>query len=493
MTRRAWLYIVSVILAGAALAGFAIVQPFTAAADHLLLAALLIIAATLSQLFKSRFKSRVQSERGASAYSPMLVFLFAGIFLLPPPLYVLLVTVPLLVEWLRERLRRSVSLSAWYIQPFNISTFLLAGLATQGLSTALQLALPASSLTGVLLAMCLATVYLVINHYLVGQVLVLAREVTWPETGVWRLDNLLADFFMLLYGSIVPSLWTSNPWLLLPALSPLYLIQRALAVPQLRRSEEDLRRAKTELEAAVDQRTRELRRAYQKLQAVSQQLVRVQEEERTHLARELHDQIGQALTVVRLNLQTLQRLPEAAAVAPWLERSIHEIERTMAQVRDLSRALRPSVLDDLGLGAALRSFIDQQAETAGFVPEVIITPSDLRASPTVETACFRVVQEAVTNVMRHAQAQHVRIELQQCGRDLELSIRDDGIGFDPQTVSDRVDHDGHLGLMGIQERILLVGGVVEIRSALGHGTEIHARVPIEPERDGHLPMAQAIE
>ena len=270
--------------------------------DSLALVAFLITGATLAQLLKKRFKSRAQSERGATAYSPMLIFLFAGIYVLPSSLYVLLVVVPHLIEWARERLRRSVSLANWYIQPFNISTFLIAGLVTQWAVGQLSLNGPEISIGGMLDATALALVYLALNHYLIGQVLVLAREVTWPETGVWRADNLMADLCMLLYGTVLFGVWNLNAWLVVPALTPLYFIQRALVVPQLRQQEAALQQAKHDLELRVDERTRELSSAYERLQAISQQLVQAQEDECTHLARELHDQIGQALTVVKSNL-----------------------------------------------------------------------------------------------------------------------------------------------------------------------------------------------
>jgi hypothetical protein len=237
MSRRAWCYIVTVIAVGAALAVLACARqsasasPLTWRGDSLALVAFLVIGATLAQLLKKRFKSRVQSERGATAYSPMLIFLFAGIFLLPSSLYVLLVLVPHLVEWARERLRRSVSLANWYIQPFNISVFLIAGLVTQWTSRQLGLNGPEISIGGMLNATVLALVYLAFNHYLIGQVLVVAREVTWPETGVWRADNLMADLFMLLYGTVLLGVWNLNVWLVVPALAPPYLIHRARAMP----------------------------------------------------------------------------------------------------------------------------------------------------------------------------------------------------------------------------------------------------------------------
>jgi signal transduction histidine kinase len=481
VSRRAWLYIWLNLIVGAVLAGLALSQPIPSA-EAWPAFGVLTIGATLAQLSKALFRSQVRSSRGTVVYTPSFVFMFAGILMLPPALFALLVIIPRVIDWARERLRRSANLPNWYIQPFNIATLLTTGLVVQWLY--LQLAPYFADGVEFILLVLLASLYTALNHYLIGQVLVLARQVAWRETGVWRVDTLLADFFMLLYGSIIPSLWNTNPWLIVPAVSPLYLIQRALAVPQIRQDEQELQRAKAELELRVAERTQELQQAYQTLQAVSQQLMQAQEAERTKIARELHDQIGQALTVVKINLQTVQHSLNMTQPIPRIEESIRSVERAMELVRDLSRDLRPTVLDDLGLGPALRSYIDRQAEVSGLVPEVIVNPSDLRAPPDVETACFRVVQEAVTNIMRHAQARRVCVELKKCDSELELVVRDDGVGFDSQRVQELIDREGRLGLLGIQERIALVGGQVTIRSAPGHGTEITAQVPLARSGNG---------
>ena len=490
MSRRAWVYIGLNLVVGAVLAGLAVSQPIPSP-EAWPAFVVLTICATLTQLTKALFKSQAQSKRGTMVYTPSFIFMFAGILLLPPSLFALLVIIPRLIDWARERLRRSANLPNWYIQPFNIATLLTVGLVIQWLY--LQLAPYFAGGLEFILMVGLASAYTVLNHYLIGQAVVLARQVTWRDTGVWRSDTLLADFFMLLYGSIVPSLWNTNPWLLVPALAPLYLIQRALAVPQLKQDEQELQRAKEDLEARVTERTRELQHAYQTLQAVSQQLMRTQEEERTKIARELHDQIGQALTVIKINLQTVQHSPEAPTITQRLEESIRNVERAMGLVRDLSRELRPTVLDDLGLGAALRSYLDRQAEVSGLIPDVIIDPADLRAAPDVETACFRVVQEAVTNVMRHARATRVCVELRQCDSELKLVIRDNGIGFDSRRVQESIDREGRLGLLGIQERIALVGGQVTVRSEPGQGTEICARVPLVRSHDGQPLLIHSIK
>ena len=147
------------------------------------------------------------------------------------------------------------------------------------------------------------------------------------------------------------------------------------------------------------------REAYsRKLQVLSRRLVEVQETERRHIARELHDEIGQALTVMQLNLQAMLQSPGADALTPRLNESLKVVERVLEQVHDISLNLRPSMLDDLGLEPALRWYTNRQAALAGLKAEFATDPLEHRLDPMIETECFRVAQEALTNVVRHAQA-----------------------------------------------------------------------------------------
>lgn len=227
----------------------------------------------------------------------------------------------------------------------------------------------------------------------------------------------------------------------------------------------------------------QVRSGRQQLRLLSQQLLEVQESERRHIARELHDEIGQALTAVKVNLQASLRLAGTQTLTPYLEESISIIERTFQQIRNLSLELRPSLLDDLGVVAALRWYIDRQARRAGFEARFLFDPPELHFSPELETTCFRVVQEALTNVVRHAHAKNVLVELNQSGSEVELLIRDDGIGFD---VRSAMQHAGDisLGLVGMQERVQLIGGWITIESDPDSGTEILAHFPVNrPKTD----------
>ncbi|MBI1882281.1 MAG: GAF domain-containing protein, partial [Chloroflexi bacterium] len=218
--------------------------------------------------------------------------------------------------------------------------------------------------------------------------------------------------------------------------------------------------------------------ARERLQLLSQQLVDAQEAERRHIARELHDEIGQTLTAVKINLQAMQRLFDASSLTTALADSIDIVEQAIQQVRNLSLDLRPSMLDDLGLVATLRWYLDRQAKWAGFTAQLTANPLDMQLPSNLETVCFRLVQEALTNVLRHAQAQWVQVDLQLRETDLQLRIRDDGLGFEMETILERVAHGTGLGLLGMQERVTLLGGRLDIHSSLGRGTEIRVYLPI---------------
>jgi signal transduction histidine kinase len=217
-----------------------------------------------------------------------------------------------------------------------------------------------------------------------------------------------------------------------------------------------------------------------KLDALSRRLVAAQETERRHIARELHDEIGQALTVAELNLQALVASPEGRPLAPRLEQSLQEVEHVLEQVHDLSLDLRPSMLDDLGLAPALQWYLMRQANLVGLRAEFQAERLEPRLDPLIETTCFRVAQEALTNVVRHAQARAVAVQVQARQGLLELVIRDDGVGFDVPATRAQAVRGASLGLLSMEERALLVGGGLECKSTPGHGTEIHAWFPLTP-------------
>lgn len=214
------------------------------------------------------------------------------------------------------------------------------------------------------------------------------------------------------------------------------------------------------------------------LRQLSRKLFMAQEAERRHIARELHDEIGQLLTVIKLDLQGIAHKPGVESVVPALRESIETIDQLVGRVRDLSLNLRPSMLDDLGLVPALRWFVQRQAKHLGLAIELQLPSSARRLPPEIETACFRIVQEALTNAARHAQATQVEVMLHINEQDAELTVRDNGAGFDVAAAHQRAVAGGGFGLLGMQERAQLVGGELRVTSAPRQGAVIMAQFPL---------------
>lgn len=220
-----------------------------------------------------------------------------------------------------------------------------------------------------------------------------------------------------------------------------------------------------------------LRGAGERLQTLSRQLMTMQENERRTLARELHDEIGQSLTAVKINLLALRRQGRDS-LEERVNDSLDLVDHTIERVRALSLALRPSVLDDLGLQAALRWYLDRHAQRAALVIQLTYEVAIPRLPIEVETACFRIVQEALTNVLRHAQAHHVQVVVREDEGRLCLSICDDGVGFDVAAAQARAARGSSLGILGMEERLALVGGYLEFDSAPMRGTCLRAFLPL---------------
>jgi PAS domain S-box-containing protein len=224
----------------------------------------------------------------------------------------------------------------------------------------------------------------------------------------------------------------------------------------------------------------ERKRAQEALQIYSRRLIEAQEAERQSLARELHDEIGQVLTAVRINLQTVQNGCQTEACLPNIEESIVIVDEALTRIRELSLELRPSLLDDLGLAAALRWYVDRYGQRTGIAAEVLNGFEESGRLPRdLETECFRIAQEALTNVARHAQASRVSVQLEARAEKLVLTIKDNGTGFDTDNLLKSASSASTLGLRGMKERALAMNGHVEIESALGKGTHIRATFPLK--------------
>jgi signal transduction histidine kinase len=212
------------------------------------------------------------------------------------------------------------------------------------------------------------------------------------------------------------------------------------------------------------------------LQHLSTRLIGAQEEERRTIARELHDEVGQALTAVQVELSVAQRRLKAAGHSPGVLGDAETITHGALQtVRDISQLLHPALLDDLGLAAA----IDWQARAFearhGIRAEVQQDGTAQRLPREVELAAYRIVQEALTNVAKHSRASCCRITLRRHDNNLEIVVEDDGRGFDPRDVTD--PHRG-LGIVGMRERAALLSGRIAFESGSGAGTRVNVRLPV---------------
>jgi len=224
----------------------------------------------------------------------------------------------------------------------------------------------------------------------------------------------------------------------------------------------------------------ERKRAQQALLTYSRRLLAAQEAERGRIARELHDQIGQMLTALKLNLHAIQSARNKGEASLLIKDNLKMLDEALEQVRDLSVDLRPLLLDDLGLVTALHWYVDHQAQLTGVHAKFTTDSldSDLRFSADLETACFRIAQEALTNVTRHAHAKLVTVRLLRNRDYLILLIEDDGVGFDIEGLRRHALASATLGLQGMEERAHAVGGRIKIDSAADKGTQVFVELPI---------------
>jgi signal transduction histidine kinase len=249
---------------------------------------------------------------------------------------------------------------------------------------------------------------------------------------------------------------------------------------------EDHRRWNEALEEMVEERTRELATLYEQLEGREAMCKRLlgkvlttQEEERARLARELHDSIGQSLTAVIMTTNAVENsLPADLVTGKEKLANVRNIAvQSLHDLRGLIFDLRPEVLDDLGLGLALHSQVKKYLEPAGVQVQLRAAGLKDQLPAEVETAVFRVVQEAVTNIARHAQANKANISLTKKGDRLIVRVEDNGVGFDPDLVMQKQQHAW--GLRGMEERITLLGGKFYVGSRPGNGTLVLAEVPLD--------------
>jgi PAS domain S-box-containing protein len=267
-------------------------------------------------------------------------------------------------------------------------------------------------------------------------------------------------------------------------------------VTDRKHAEDAIRKAHAELEARVLERTAELAHTNAALtdeiarrelaeadrRDLQRRLTTAQEDERRRIARELHDQMGQHLTALGLGLKVVKdATPDPSPVREQLQGLQALTDLIGREVHSLALELRPTALDDLGLEAALANYAEGWSERSGIEVDFHGNGLDgVRLPVLIETALYRLVQEALTNVLKHAAAQRVSVVLQRTPGQVSAVVEDDGRGFDADSAPAASAAERRLGLLGMRERVSLVGGTLTVESAVGRGTTVIARVPLRP-------------
>jgi signal transduction histidine kinase len=227
------------------------------------------------------------------------------------------------------------------------------------------------------------------------------------------------------------------------------------------------------------------------LQRLSAQLIRAQEEERRTIARELHDEVGQVLTAIKVELAVAERGVAAAGGPAHSLESVRSItDGAIHSVRDLSRLLHPALLDDLGLPAAVDAHLKAFGTRHAIRVQLLHERMEQRLTPEIEAAVFRILQEGLTNVARHAGAKTVRVYLQRLASTVLMTVEDDGMGFDT-SILEQPGRAGGLGLIGIRERVANFRGTLRIESTPSKGTRVTVELPARVRLEEDAPEEPA--
>ncbi len=245
-----------------------------------------------------------------------------------------------------------------------------------------------------------------------------------------------------------------------------------IAVTELMRDVTDRKEAEDQLESSREQ-----------LRSLSAHLESVREEERKKIAHDLHDETSQLIASLTALLEAaVSKLPTSASQSRVLLNEAQELSiQILDQIHKLIYQLRPTIIDDFGLAAAIRWLVESNLEVAGFKVNLKVIGQEIRLTPELETALFRVTQEAISNIVRHAHAKRVNIRLYFRKRVIKLRVKDDGCGFDVNEAITSKDRPRGLGLLGMKERVELINGTMNIRSRPGGGTEIDIDIPFNCE------------
>ncbi|WP_346837445.1 two-component regulator propeller domain-containing protein [Microbulbifer sp. SAOS-129_SWC] len=282
---------------------------------------------------------------------------------------------------------------------------------------------------------------------------------------------------------VVPPWWMTN-WFRSGAVLLLLLLGGALhhyRLRGLRRRNAQLEELRRQKEAALQQaeESREdLADAHAGLRHLTARLHSAREDQRQQIARELHDELGQTLTAAKINLQRVARAANDTGEQGRLRESVTMLDSMIRQVRNISLSLRPPLLDDAGLVEALKVFLRSLGDRAAVDIDFHADSDFDDVTRDIRTVAFRLVQEAVNNVLRHAGASQITVTLRRLDNALQLLIEDDGCGFEPADVWQRVKRGEHLGLLGMQERVHGFGGTLALDASPGSGSRITAVIPL---------------
>jgi two-component system sensor histidine kinase UhpB len=279
-----------------------------------------------------------------------------------------------------------------------------------------------------------------------------------------------------------------NSWVLRLALAPLDRLQAA--VDRIRAGDTQVRvdpgNASDErfdrLADTFNQMVGRLEENTLRMQSLSRQILRAQEEERRRLARDLHDEAAQALTSLLVRLRLLERAKDPVEAQRRVEELRELTAEALEQVRRVALDLRPKILDDLGLVPALESRVDELNQDGKVAASLTTEGLEDRLPREIELVFYRIGQEALSNVLRHAHARSVSLALSQNGNAIELRVRDDGLGFAPLPAA--VAQPDGLGLLGMRERMATIHGTLAVETAPGRGTAVIARAPINGASTG---------
>ena len=255
-----------------------------------------------------------------------------------------------------------------------------------------------------------------------------------------------------------------------------YFLTVANDITELRKSQNKLRKAHDTLEEKVQQRTEQLQKSQRQLRELYSRLQTVQEKERKQISREIHDELGTVLTGFKYDLSWVQRkiTNPSAVITEKINTMSKTVDSIIETVQKICAQLRPGLLDDMGLAAAIEWQADKFAEMAGFVCKTDLD-ENIDLEQDCSTVLFRIFQELLTNILRHAKADKVQISLKQQGSKVFLEVEDNGIGIGKEQILD----SRSLGLVGMRERVIIYGGSFEIKGSPGEGTIATVIIPIE--------------